>query len=157
MDEPTGVEVILTHEPLPPYEPAPARSDAGAELLFHGRVRSGEGDREIRALGYEAYEGMAHKELHGLAEETRSRFELLDLVCWHRLGDVPVGEPSLRVVLRSRHRQEAIRALDWFVVELKRRVPIWKWGVAPDGERFPSAVPSSGPATAPGSDETTGG
>lgn len=152
-----SVEVILTHEPFPPFEPAPPRPDAGAELLFHGRVRSGEGDREIQALGYEAYEGMARTELRTLAEETRSRFDLLDLVCWHRLGDVPVGEPSLRVVVRARHRQEAIRALDWLVVELKRRVPIWKWGVTPDGERFPSTAPSSGPASALERDDSAEG
>jgi molybdopterin synthase catalytic subunit len=95
------------------------------------------------ALGYEAYRGMAEKELQALAEETRTRFGLLDLVCWHRLGDVPIGEPSLRVVIRSRHRQEGITALDWFVVELKARVPIWKWGVTLEGERFPSTTGGS--------------
>ncbi|MGE0432474.1 MAG: molybdenum cofactor biosynthesis protein MoaE [Planctomycetota bacterium] len=141
--------------PLPPIDPhAPhdgavgrARAgDAGAELIFHGRVRGTEATKgtdggdtvPIVALDYEQYEGMTAAELQQLADETATRFPLLAFECLHRVGRVPVGEASLRVTLISAHRGEAIDALTWFVNELKVRVPIWKWGVRADGSRFPS-------------------
>ena len=63
----------------------------------------------------------------------------VDLACTHRVGLVGVGEISVRVVARAPHRAEALAALAGFVDALKTDVPIWKWGVRPDGSRFPSA------------------
>lgn len=114
------------------------RSDAGADVVFFGRVRDREGDVPIRALYYEHYAGMAESELIRLAEETTRRFELLDLECVHRVGEVPVGDASIRVRARSRHRAAALEAVDAFIVAMKRDVPIWKWGIREDGSRFPT-------------------
>jgi len=131
---------ILDH-PLPPIPPDDTRRDDGAEVVFHGRVRAEEFGQAIAALDYEHYAGMAEKELRTLAEETVDRFGIHDLICQHRVGRIPVGEVALRVTIWSRHRAEAFSALDWFVLELKKRVPIWKWGVGVDGERYPSPPP----------------
>ena len=129
----------LTTEAIPPREAtAAAPGEAGAELVFYGRVRPHEEGREIIALDYEHYAGMAERELAALAAEAERRYALLGLEVLHRVGRVPVGEASLRVVTRSRHRQEGLAALAWFIAELKQRVPIWKWGVTAAGERFPS-------------------
>ncbi|GAB4312218.1 MAG: hypothetical protein Kow0059_02590 [Candidatus Sumerlaeia bacterium] len=123
------------------FEPLPARcgrTDCGAELVFHGVVRDSEGGEPITALFYEHYPGMAEKELRRLADEAVMRFGLDDLICHHRVGVVPAGEASLRVVMRARHRGAVLDAMAWFISALKRDVPIWKWGVRADGSRFPS-------------------
>lgn len=140
------IRVAFTSDPIDPFVPDPPRSDAGAEIIFHGCVRGAEAARDIVALDYEQYEGMAEAELEALAAACVERFGLLDLSCTHRIGRVPVGDASMRIVLRSRHRGEGIEALDWFIRELKARVPIWKWGVTAGGERFPT----HGPRPAPG-------
>jgi molybdopterin synthase catalytic subunit len=139
-----ALHIDLTREPLPRWETSDGPDGSGAEILFHGRVRGREGDREIIAIDYEAYEPMARLELERLAAEVLDRFPIAELSCSHRIGVVPVGEASLRVVLRSTHRAEAIEALAWFVRELKVRVPIWKWGLTAAGERFPSQTPDTG-------------
>ena len=90
------------------------------------------------ALEYEVYPGMAEKELNALARETARRYPVHGLVCQHRTGRVAVGEIALQVLIRSRHRAEGFEALAWFILELKKKVPIWKWAVAPDGSRIPS-------------------
>ena len=36
------------------------------------------------------------------------------------------------------YRKEAIEAMDCFIFELKKRVPIWKWAILGDGSRIPS-------------------
>ncbi len=110
----------------------------GAEVIFHGRVRGEEGGRKIVALEYEAYAEMAEQELQNIGTEAAEKFAILDLYCDHRTGAVPVGEVSLRLVIRANHRGAALEAMAWFITELKARVPIWKWGLTADGERFPS-------------------
>ena len=145
------VETHIIEGPLPPVSADDAEGDTGAELIFHGRVRDEEGDRRIVALEYEAYAGMAETELQAVGEEAARKFPIRDLICHHRIGAVPVGELSMRVTIRSTHRAEGLEAMAYFISALKKRVPIWKWGVTAEGERFPSHHDDLGadhPATA---------
>ena len=48
----------------------------------------------------------------------------------HRLGDVPVGEASVIVVVSSAHRGPAFEACRYLMDRLKSEVPIWKREVA---------------------------
>jgi len=112
--------------------------DAGAELIFWGHVREIEKGESIIGLEYEYYDEMASKTLHKIAESTVKRFNLKYLSCIHRVGFIPVGESSLFVQIWSKHRVSALRAMDWFISEIKKDVPIWKWGVKIDGTKFPS-------------------
>lgn len=132
------VTTRLIAGPLPPFDRRSPGEEIGAEVTFHGRVRGEEQGRMIVALDYEAYTGMAEKELRAIGETAAEKFSIQDLFCDHRVGEVPVGEVSLRLVIWSRHRGAALEAVAWFVKELKERVPIWKWGITADGERFPS-------------------
>ncbi|MCZ7586092.1 MAG: molybdenum cofactor biosynthesis protein MoaE [Deltaproteobacteria bacterium] len=132
------IEAKIVRDVFDPIPPDDGRTKEGAELVFHGRVRDDEHGRPIVALDYEHYEGMAEKELKALAEETAERFGVRDLFCAHRVGRIPVGEASLRVTIWSAHRREGLDAMAFFIAELKKRVPIWKWAVTADGERFPS-------------------
>ncbi len=124
--------------PLPPLPDIPDPAGTGAEVIFHGRVRNQEQGEVITALYYEAYPELANRELRAIGEESVTRFALLDFACHQRTGEVPVGEISLRVVARARHREAALQAVAWAVDQLKRRVPVWKWGVRVSGERFPA-------------------
>jgi molybdopterin synthase catalytic subunit len=114
------------------------RQQDGAELIFNGRVRATEHGKNITALEYEQYEGMAETELIQLAEETVGKFPIHDLFCKHRIGKINVGETSLHVVIWSKHRKEGLEAMTWFITELKKRVPIWKWAIMEDGRKIPS-------------------
>ena len=114
------------------------RQQDGAELVFNGRVRATEHGENITALEYEQYEGMAEAELTQLAEEAMNKFPIHDLFCRHRIGRVDVGETSLHISIWSQHRKEAIEAMDFFIIELKKRVPIWKWAILSDGTKVPS-------------------
>ena len=135
-----GAEVVETEIVTDKIEPFPSRGRGadGAELVFNGRVRDVEGDHKIVALEYEHYEGMAEKELQALAAETTKQYPISDLFCRHRVGRIPVGEVSIHVSIWSPHRKESIEALTRFISELKKRIPIWKWGILPDGSRIPS-------------------
>jgi len=132
------VKVEIIKGPIFPFPADNERIDAGAELTFNGRVRSIEDDKEITDLEYEQYDGMAEKELKIIAEETINKFSVHDLFCKHRVGKVKVGEVSLHVVIWSKHRKEGLDAMTYFISELKRKVPIWKWAIHKDGTKVPS-------------------
>ncbi len=131
------IDTQIIQGELPPIELSDNLRQDGAELIFHGRVRELEDGEPIAALRYEYYPRMAERVLRELAEHTVSRFALSDLICHHLVGDVQVGRASLRVVMRSAHRAEALSAMAWFVSELKNVVPIWKWAVFADGQVLP--------------------
>ncbi len=141
------IETGLTNQPLPPVREDDPSATAGSEIIFHGRVRDTEAGRTIIALDYEHYEGMTEAELESLAQDTVSRFSVHDLICIHRVGRVPVGQASVRVVIRSAHRAESLEALTWFIDEMKKRVPLWKWGVTESGDRFPCGTIEKGAGT----------
>ncbi|KAJ8083877.1 hypothetical protein PM082_002643 [Marasmius tenuissimus] len=44
----------------------------------------------------------------------------------HRIGIVPVGEPSIVVAVSSPHRKEGFVACEFILEEVKRKAQIWK-------------------------------
>jgi len=132
------VKTEVVNGPIDFFPSEDNRQQDGAELVFNGRVRATEHGENITALEYEQYEEMAEAELTQLAEEAMNKFPIHDLFCRHRIGRVDVGETSLHVSIWSQHRKEAIEAMDFFIKELKKRVPIWKWAILSDGTKVPS-------------------
>lgn len=127
----------ITEGPLAAYQSTNESAGDGAELVFFGRVRETERGSRILGLRYEYYPTMAEAELARLARQALEQFAISALRCDHRVGDVPIGDASLQVVIHSKHRAEALQAMAWFVSELKRSVPIWKWAIYPDGRVEP--------------------
>jgi molybdopterin synthase catalytic subunit len=118
-------EVLLTEAPLAP----PAGSEqafAGAIVNFWGVVRELEGGREIEGIDYEAHEAMAVHQLRSVANEAVNKFGVGQVIIHHRIGFVGVGEASLFLQVKAKHRQAAFEASEWMIDELKRKVPIWK-------------------------------
>lgn len=103
------------------------RTDAdGAVVTFAGTTRNQNDGAAVLSLRYEAYTEMAHKVMCGLFEEAIKRFPITRARVVHRLGDVPVGESSVVVVVASPHRGPAFDACRFLMDRLKHEVPIWK-------------------------------
>jgi len=116
-----------------------ARPACGAVNLFLGTTRDHHDGRRVVRLEYEAYERMALEALESLEREVASRFAVEHCAIVHRLGEVPVTEASVAVVVSAPHRAAAFDAARWAMDELKRRVPIWKKEHYADGD--PAWVP----------------
>ena len=132
------IRVKIAKDPVKLFGVDDKRKEDGAELIFNGRVRNMQRGKEIIALEYEQYEGMAEVELKKIAKQTCKKFPITDLFCRHRIGIIDVGEISLHVVIWSKHRRESLEAMNWFISELKKHVPIWKWAIMIDNTRVPS-------------------
>ncbi|BAD86304.1 molybdopterin converting factor, subunit 2 [Thermococcus kodakarensis KOD1] len=107
--------------------------ESGAYVVFLGQVRNENLGRKVEKLIYEAYPEMAEAEMERIREEALKKFPILDMVIWHRYGELDVGEDTILIVASAKHRKEAFRACEWAIDEVKRRVPVWKKEVTPEG------------------------
>ncbi|MBI4657484.1 MAG: molybdenum cofactor biosynthesis protein MoaE [Verrucomicrobia bacterium] len=98
----------------------------GAAVYFTGVVRGSEGDATIRAIEYEAFERMAEHQFHRLFDQIERKWPIESVRLVHRVGTVPVSEPSLWVEIIAPHRGEAFAACQFLIDEMKRVVPLWK-------------------------------
>lgn len=105
----------------------PQSTSAGAIVTFLGVVRDSEKEASITALEYEAFDAMARHQFNKLLDQLEQRWPVIQSIrVIHRTGVIPAGIPSLWIELTAPHRAEAFAALQWFIDEMKRVVPIWK-------------------------------
>ena len=125
----------LVHGPIdvPSLLARAMRPDCGAVATFFGTTRDHHDGRRVTRLGYEAHEPMARAALEQLERAATERFAIAACAIVHRLGDVPLAEPSVVVVVSAGHRGPAFDACRWAMDELKRTVPIWKKEFYEDG------------------------
>ena len=108
---------------------------AGGLAIFLGTTRSEKNadNRELLSLHYQAYEAMALAQLQQLAATARQRWPICKLALLHRIGDVPVSEPSVVIAVSTPHRADAFEACRFLIDNLKKDVAIWKKEVWSDG------------------------
>jgi len=126
---------------------AECRTDRdGAIVTFSGTTRDHNEGAEVLSLSYETYTEMAQRVMCGLFEEAIKRFPITRARVVHRLGEVPVGEASVVVVVASPHRGPAFDACRFLMDRLKNEVPIWKREKLRDGngERWIGDLPKPG-------------
>jgi molybdopterin converting factor subunit 1 len=90
--------------------------------------------RQVQALEYEAHPLMAIDVLRTIASEIRERYGVDRLAIVHRVGEVPLGEPSVAIVACATHRGAAFDAARYAIDETKARAPIWKAEHFSDGK-----------------------
>ena len=130
--------VRVTDEPLDVAAASAAVRDsrAGAVVLFEGVTR------EVPELDYEAYAEMALERLGAIAEEEAARHGLCAAAVEHRVGTVPLGEPSVIVAASAPHRGEAFAGARALIDRVKAEAPIWKVEVSgADRRRVEGTLP----------------
>jgi MoaE-MoaD fusion protein len=120
----------ITEEPLAVAELAAAvgRPGAGATVIFCGTTR------DVDRLEYEAYREMAEQRIGAILDECAARHGLEAAAAEHRVGAVPLGEPSVVVAVSAAHRPEAFAGAREAIDRIKAEAPIWKQEVE-GGER----------------------
>jgi MoaE-MoaD fusion protein len=106
----------------------------GAVVTFAGTTRDHNDGTAVLTLRFEAYREMADSVMGQLFEEVVKRFAITKARVVHRLGEVPIGEASVVVVVAAPHRGPAFDACRFLMDRLKSEVPIWKREQLRDGE-----------------------
>jgi molybdopterin synthase catalytic subunit len=120
----------------------------GAVAVFIGTVRDVNDDATIAALTLEHYPGMTEKALAGIVDEAKSRWDILDALVIHRVGELAPADQIVLVAVTSAHRGEAFAACEFIMDYLKTRAPFWKKEATPDGVRWVDARASDDDAAA---------
>jgi MoaE-MoaD fusion protein len=140
----SGPRVAVSELPLDPRVLAASVSDprAGAIVTFHGVTR------EVSRLDYEAYAEMARERIAAILDECVQRHGLCAAAAEHRVGSVPLGEPSVVVAVSAPHRAEAFAGASEIIDRIKAEAPIWKVEVDADGNaRRVAGTPAPGAET----------
>ena len=103
---------------------------AGAVVTFQGVTR------EVERLEYEAYAEMATPRIEAILREAIERHGLCAAAAEHRVGTVPLSEPSVLVAVSAPHRSEAFAGAREVIDRIKAEAPIWKKEVAGGAERW---------------------
>jgi len=93
---------------------------AGAVVTFSGVTR------QVERLEYEAYAEMAEERMAQIASEAVAAHGLCAAAVEHRVGDVPLSEPSVIVAVSAPHRGEAFAGAREIIDRVKAEAPIWK-------------------------------
>ncbi len=100
----------------------------GATVVFMGTTRA------VPSLEYEAYVDMAREQIAALAARVVEEHGCVAVACVHRVGIVPLGDPSVVVAASAAHRAEAFDGARALLDAVKAQAPIWKKEHYEDGD-----------------------
>ena len=110
---------------------------AGAVVTFQGVTR------EVDRLEYEAYAAMAEERMAAIAADAVERHGLCAAAVEHRVGPVPLSEPSVIVAVSAAHRGEAFSGAREIIDRVKAEAPIWKKEIEGEHGRWVEGSPPS--------------
>ena len=108
---------------------------AGAVVTFSGVTR------EVDRLEYEAYAEMATQRMTAIADEAVERHGLCAAAVEHRVGEVPLSDPSVIVAVSAPHRGEAFAGAREIIDRVKAEAPIWKKEIERGDGRWVAGTP----------------
>ena len=103
-----------------------ANPTVGGVVTFEGRVRNHNENKAVTSLEYEVYPELAQSEGQKILEEALTLFDITNAFCVHREGHLQIGEMAVWVIATAAHREDAFKACQYVIDEIKARVPIWK-------------------------------
>lgn len=107
-------------------------SSTGAVVLFSGDVRDHDHGRSVVSLTYEGHPS-AQEVLETVVNDFAADSNVTGIAAVHRLGEIPIGQAALVVVVASSHRGDAFTAAGALVDLIKEKLPVWKHQFFADG------------------------
>jgi molybdopterin synthase catalytic subunit len=115
-------------------------NSVGALSIFMGNVRNRGRSGNVSQIFYESYSKMAEQKMREIENEAQAKWEIKNLVVFHRIGNIRVGETSIIIGVSSEHRQEAFEACKYVIDNVKTRVPIWKKEIFEEGQKWVEGI-----------------
>lgn len=108
----------------------------GATAVFVGTMRDVNESAKVAHMMLEHYPEMTEKHLRDICEQAAARWNIVDALVIHRVGDLYPGDPIVLVAVWSAHRRDAYEANRFIMEDLKSRAPFWKKETLEEGERW---------------------
>jgi len=111
----------------------------GAIASFIGLVRDINDGDAVAGMMLEHYPGMTEKALAGIVAEASSRWDIIDALVVHRVGDLKPLDQIVLVAVAGAHRGAAFAACEFIMDYLKTQAPFWKKEQTAQGARWVEA------------------
>jgi molybdopterin synthase catalytic subunit len=111
----------------------------GAVAAFVGTMRDVNDGTSVATMTLEHYPGMTESALQAIVDEARERFDIVDALVVHRVGELRPSDQIVLVAVTSAHRGDAFDACRFVMDYLKTRAPFWKKERTAQGERWVDA------------------
>ena len=116
-----------------------ANPKVGAVASFIGVVRDINDGATIGSITLEHYPGMTERSLESIAEQAKTRWNLVDVLIVHRIGTLAPTDQIVLVATTSSHRGDALAACQFVMDYLKTDAPFWKKEATDAGVRWVDA------------------
>ena len=107
--------------------------EIGTIMIYVGVVRGSRGEERVLQLGFEADEEEVKRWLSKLVRDVKAKYGVVDVIVQHRSGTVKVGEDIMHVLVASKRRAEAFKALSEIIDRIKNESPIRKREITTGG------------------------
>jgi molybdopterin synthase catalytic subunit len=111
----------------------------GAVASFIGLCRDANDGDAVTKMTLEHYPGMTEKALENIIAEAKRRWDVMEVLVVHRVGELEPTDQIVLVVVAGAHRGEAFAACEFIMDYLKTRAPFWKKEETPRGARWVEA------------------
>jgi len=111
----------------------------GAIASFIGLVRDVSDGEAVAGMTLEHYPGMTEKALAGIVDEAKHRWDIVDALVIHRVGELKPLDQIVLVVVTGGHRGAAFAACEFIMDYLKTQAPFWKKEQTAQGVRWVEA------------------
>ena len=115
------------------------RPEVGAIASFIGVCRDANDGTAVTKMILEHYPGMTERALESIVAEAKNRWNVMDVLVIHRVGEMKPTDQIVLVVVTGAHRGEAFSACEFVMDYLKTRAPFWKKEETPQGARWVEA------------------
>jgi molybdopterin synthase catalytic subunit len=111
----------------------------GAIASFVGLVRDRNDGDAVAGMTLEHYPGMTEKALTGIVDQAKTRWDIIDALVIHRVGELQPLDQIVLVVVTGAHRGAAFAACEFIMDYLKTQAPFWKKEQTAQGARWVEA------------------
>ncbi len=111
----------------------------GAVATFVGVARDTNDGERVATMTLEHYPGMTERALEDIVAQAKRRWNVIDVLVIHRVGELKPLEQIVLVAVTGSHRGEAFAACEFVMDYLKTEAPFWKKESTPAGTRWVEA------------------
>ena len=108
-------------------------SDSGCVATYVGLIRDNSRGKPVLSVEYRDTDGQAAVKLSAIAEEIQRKFPVNNVVIYHRVGKLNVGDINLVVAIAAAHRGEGLAAVASTIDLFKEKLPTSKIETYRDG------------------------
>ncbi len=107
----------------------------GATSVFVGTMRDFNENDDVQGMSLEHYPGMTEQQLGNIVTEAEAKWQVLNTLVVHRVGDILPQQPIVLVAVWSSHRGDAFDTSRYIMEALKSRAPFWKQELLVNGQK----------------------